>query len=130
MPPPFRHRLLMPLPVDSRDEAAESGHLIPLRFRRALAVCIFVMPPLTIWYEALALPRQFDIVGPVIAFLAASAYLFDTFRASRSQRRQRLRRGAGLCTQCSYDLRGLNSRVCPECGMAFTPYPQTVLREK
>lgn len=130
MPPPSRHRLLTPLTLDNRDDSAESGHFIPLKIRRKLAVCSLVLPPLTIWCKELGLPRQLDPIGPIIVFLAASTYLLDTFRANRSQRRQRLRRSAGLCIQCAYDLRGLNSRVCPECGMAFAPYPQTVLREK
>lgn len=35
--------------------------------------------------------------------------------------RERLRRGAGLCAQCAYDLRGNESGVCPECGSALGP---------
>ena len=40
--------------------------------------------------------------------------VFTGFVAARAARRAR----HGLCTRCAYDLRGIASRVCPECGQA------------
>ena len=34
-------------------------------------------------------------------------------------RRNQLRLASGRCRQCGYDLRGLSSRICPECGTGF-----------
>ena len=45
-----------------------------------------------------------------------SCLLFLPAAASLRRRRAQLRREAGLCTRCGYDLTGNVSGVCPECG--------------
>lgn len=59
---------------------------------------------------------QIPLVLPwsVIALLGLFAYLVF-MKCARA-----LRRRKGLCAWCSYDLRGSESGVCPECGMAQT----------
>jgi hypothetical protein len=58
---------------------------------------------------------------PACLFAVPTALLIVPFWRLR---RLRLRRAAGLCPACAYDLRGNVSGVCPECGTAVsTPGP-------
>jgi hypothetical protein len=54
--------------------------------------------------------------------VAAIALPFPLLWAEAWRRQHRRKRGVlrGLCTHCSYDLRGNVSGICPECGMAIT----------
>ena len=56
-----------------------------------------------------------DILFPLwpIALVTAVTPLMWLARAIRSWRRRR----GGLCLACGYDMRGLDGRRCPECGM-------------
>jgi hypothetical protein len=52
-------------------------------------------------------------------FLAAGLVCFVfAGRASWLVRRREVRRMNGLCLNCGYDLRGISSEHCPECGQA------------
>jgi hypothetical protein len=52
-------------------------------------------------------------------FLASGAafFAYAGYEVWR-QRRQEERRARGLCLTCGYDLRGISSTLCPECGSA------------
>ena len=39
-----------------------------------------------------------------------------------------LRRKRGLCVRCGYDISGIPSPVCPECGLAIPPTPPLASR--
>ena len=53
---------------------------------------------------------------PVLVVVGViGAALFHLRRASRDRERQR----QGLCVRCTYDLRGIASARCPECGQAI-----------
>jgi hypothetical protein len=53
-----------------------------------------------------------------VALLTGGATALLPARALRRARRVRLRREAGLCPACGYDLRGAKHERCPECGSA------------
>ena len=52
--------------------------------------------------------------GVVAGLIAAGDWV--AVERPRETRRRRLR--LGLCAHCGYDLRGNESRICPECGGA------------
>ena len=58
------------------------------------------------------------------AFPVAILAGFATYRQTLESERQR----QGLCANCGYDLRGLNTARCPECGAKLHP-PRGWLRE-
>ncbi len=51
---------------------------------------------------------------PLLGFVLALAYLMALPSLLRRRRRR-----SGLCVQCGYDLRGLTTPRCPECGEGF-----------
>ncbi len=88
--------------------------------------------PLVRWalgFAAVALPVAFlarldsdasALIGilatPVLVVLAVIVVtLCGAWPAGREQERQR----QGLCVRCEYDLRGIGSARCPECGHAI-----------
>ncbi len=70
-------------------------------------------PPLTVNQGAglvvLCLP-----IAWIIPYLAGF-WLFSPWVRVRSRRALR-RRGAPICIRCAYDMTGIDSAVCPECG--------------
>ena len=55
--------------------------------------------------------------GFVINTIFCAAIVWMLFAAGgRMRRRRRIKRG--LCPKCAYDLRGSDSKICPECGTA------------
>ena len=64
---------------------------------------------------------QFDPFGLALGPLGALIAIAIRNRALRAENTRRVRREAGLCANCEYDLRGNTSGVCPECGTPATP---------
>ena len=58
---------------------------------------------------------------PVIMLIASLVYGGVMFMKVRRTRRARRRRARGLCAHCAYDLAGVHSGMCPECGAPFVP---------
>lgn len=59
-------------------------------------------------------PRWPGFIANTLFYAALWWLLFTGLITARAARRSR----RGLCTRCAYDLRGIASGVCPECGQA------------
>jgi hypothetical protein len=93
-----------------------AGHHLWLRFAVLFAGGqLFLLRLALIWAQGFA-------VIPVIlwcyAFMAIVPFaVIGAWLGSRPDRRRlELRRAAGLCMKCGYDLTGNTTGVCPECG--------------
>ena len=64
-----------------------------------------------------AIPRHVLVLRTAINTVFYAGLLWLLFAAPFALRRHR-RIKRGLCPKCAYDLRGSESRVCPECGAA------------
>jgi hypothetical protein len=67
------------------------------------------------WYDQRALPFQPIWAGLLIDSLFWSMCLFGVCKLASLALSVR-RRGAGRCISCGYDLRGISTGKCPECG--------------
>jgi hypothetical protein len=56
----------------------------------------------------------FLVLAVFAIWISASVWWAITFRTCRRLLRTRI--AAGLCVHCGYDLRGVEGRLCPECG--------------
>lgn len=79
----------------------------------------------------LAAPALIPIVGLVAVFIAnlratrlieANGGIVGYFGVSK---REMIRLAVSSCHRCGYDLRGLDTGVCPECGVNRSPAPVT-----
>ena len=63
------------------------------------------------------IPNEPVVLGMLLNTIFYAALLWLPFAAlGRVRRRRRIKRG--LCPACAYDLRGNDSKTCPECGKA------------
>jgi hypothetical protein len=74
------------------------------------------------WYDPRALPLTPIWPGFVVDWAIATGTVVAAWDGPRLLRRK-LRLRAGRCLSCGYDLRGLGSVPCPECGR-ITPAPR------
>ncbi|HZN65870.1 MAG TPA: hypothetical protein VFB66_11300 [Tepidisphaeraceae bacterium] len=66
------------------------------------------------------LPVVRSIVGEVAGFaVVALVILAFWYVGDRPELVRQYRRAHGQCERCGYDLRGNETRVCPECGTPF-----------
>ncbi len=70
------------------------------------------------------IPLRIYWPGAIINTLTYAAALFVPFTLVPITRRH-LRRRAGRCVNCNYDLRATTTGTCPECGAAITPRATT-----
>ena len=84
------------------------------RIARRLVACFLGLPAsaLILYYAWMneTLPFPFRILGTMVVGFVLILFGFKLF-SGRQDRQER-----GLCVQCSYDLTGNESGICPECG--------------
>ncbi len=81
-------------------------------------------PPIVADVTPRAIPLTIDWPGAIVNTLTYAALLVIPFILAPLLRRY-LRRRAGRCPDCNYDLRATTTGTCPECGAAITPRATT-----
>ena len=92
----------------------QGGIELPVDQRQWMPIPFRALPYLPI-YRGL-------IINTIFYTLLWLPLLFFASRATRALK-HRARSARGLCPNCKYDLRGIKSPNCPECGMSITAAP-------
>lgn len=122
----------------SSDEATAAIHEArmgiwrsPRVWLRAVAwLCVPVVTAVSVvaivrlfWQQVPRTRSALPVIVSIITALVSSLGLRFAFRGPvrRALRVELCKRGVPVCVPCGYDLRGLQTRRCPECGAAFDP---------
>jgi hypothetical protein len=73
-------------------------------------------PPLWIGLGTLILGAGLAFIHPATLFIVPPFWCVFYAGATASIRRARRRRRTWICERCGYDIHGIRSRRCPECG--------------